>query len=113
MSRSTDGALHPTADTFEAEVMRSEVPVLVDFWAPWCPPCMMLKPEMQKLAVELAGRARVAFVNVDEEPELAEAFGVRSIPTIVTIKGGRLVDTMIGLAPRASILARLGKHLGV
>lgn len=63
--------LHPTAETFDEEVLQSSQPVLVDFWASWCPPCMMLKPEVERLATELSGRAKVAFINVDEEPTLA------------------------------------------
>lgn len=105
-------ALHPTAETFDQEVLRSEQPVLVDFWAPWCPPCMMLKPEVERLAADLAGRAKVAFINVDEEPELAGMFGVSSIPALMIVKNGRRVDAWTGYAPRAAMLGRIEKHLG-
>ena len=66
--------LHPTAETFDEEVLQSDVPVLVDFWAPWCPPCMMLKPELERLAADLGERAKIALINVEEEPELAGMF---------------------------------------
>ena len=104
--------LHPTADTFAEEVLQSDQPVLVDFWAPWCPPCMMLKPEVERLAAELIGRAKVAFINVDEQPELAGMFEVSSIPALMLVKNGRRVDAWTGCAPRAAMLARIEKHLG-
>ncbi len=103
--------LHPTASTFDREVLQSPVPVLVDFWAPWCPPCMMLKPEVERLASELGDRAKVAFVNVDEEPELAARFGVTSIPALFVVKNGRRADAWTGYAPRSAMVARLEKHL--
>jgi thioredoxin 1 len=103
--------LHPTAETFNEEVLQSHQPVLVDFWAPWCPSCMMLKPEMERLAIDLNGRAKVAFVNVDEEPELASLLCVSSIPALIIMKDGRRVDAWTGYAPRAAILARIEKHL--
>lgn len=111
MKRESAVTLHPTIGSFDEEVLKSDQPVLVDFWAPWCPPCLMLKPELERLAAELGGRAKVAFVNVDEEPELAAAFGVSSIPALVLIDGGRSVDAWAGYAPRASIRARIEKHL--
>lgn len=85
--------------------------MLVDFWAPWCPPCMMLKPEVERLASDLNGRAKIAFINIDEEPELADLFKVRSIPALMIIKDGRRVDAWVGCTPRASMLARVQKHL--
>ncbi len=107
----TAPTLHPTTRSFAKEVLESDRPVLVDFWAPWCPPCRMLKPEVERLAAELEGRARVAFVNVDEEPQLAEMFGVTSIPALVIVKGGRPVDAWTGYAPRDAVRARVEKHL--
>ncbi len=103
--------LHPTAETFDEEVLQSDVPVLVDFWAPWCPPCMMLKPELERLALDLGGRAKIALVNVDEEPELAGMFDVSSIPALMIVKKGRRVDAWTGYAPRAAMLVRIEKHL--
>lgn len=107
----TQASLHPTAETFDEEVLQSDVPVLVDFWAPWCPPCMMLKPELEQLAADLGGRARIALINVDEEPELADMFDVSSIPALMIVKQGRRVDAWTGYAPRPVILERIEKHL--
>ena len=111
--RRTPGSspLHPTAASFEDQVIRSARPVLVDFWAPWCPPCVMLKPEVERLAEVLRGRAKVAFVNVDEEPELASMFDVTGIPAMMVFKKGRRVDAWTGFVPGSAILARLERHL--
>lgn len=103
--------LHPTAETFDEEVLKSDVPVLVDFWAPWCPPCMMLKPELERLATDLGGRAKIALINVDEEPELAGMFDVSSIPALMIVKKGRRVDAWTGYSPRSAMLDRIEKHL--
>ncbi len=98
-----------TDQNFDALVSESSVPLVVDFWAPWCPPCQMLKPVLKDLAHELAGRAGVVFVNVDEQPGLAARFGVRSIPAVMIVKGGEIVDSWVGYSPRETILARLAK----
>jgi len=111
MKESVSAAIHPTAASFDDEVLGSGVPVLVDFWATWCPPCQLLKPEVERLAAELHGRARVALVNVDQEPELAARFGVSSIPFLMIIKDGQRVDTWTGYSPRGTILARIEPHL--
>ncbi|MFO0829416.1 MAG: thioredoxin domain-containing protein [Phycisphaerales bacterium] len=99
--------LHPTARTFEHDVLHSSQPVLVDFWAPWCSPCRMQKPEIERLVGELEGHARIAFVNVDEEPELARQFNVRGIPALMIVKGGRVVDAWTGYTTRPALMARL------
>lgn len=111
MSGPTGNVLYPSLDSFQADVMSSGLPTLVDFWAPWCPPCLMLKPELERLAPELAGRANLAFVNVDEQPGLAEAFRVSSIPALFVLKGGRVVDSWTGYQSRHSVLGRLRPHL--
>lgn len=103
--------VQPSESSFQSQVLDSPLPTLVDFWAPWCPPCRMLKPELERLAPDLAGRANVAFVNVDEHPQLAEAFRVSGIPAVFIVKGGKVVDAWTGYAPRATILARLEPHL--
>ncbi len=103
--------LHPTVETFDQEVLHSDVPVLVDFWAPWCPPCMMLKPEVERLAEDLRGRAKIALVNVDEEPELAGMFDVSSVPALMIVKKGRRVDAWTGYSPRSAMLRRIEVHL--
>ena len=107
----TQASLYPTAETFNEEVFQSDVPVLVDFWAAWCPPCMMLKPELEQLAADLGGRAKIALINVDEEPELADMFDVSSIPALMIVKKGRGVDAWTGYAPRPVILERIERHL--
>ena len=108
MNRTSPHApLHPTAETFDKEVLQSDVPVLVDFWAPWCPPCRLLKPELEHLAAEFNGSARVAFVNVDEQPQIASMYSVSSIPALAVMKGGKVVDSWTGYLPRAAILARM------
>ncbi|MCE7972790.1 MAG: thioredoxin [Leptolyngbya sp. PLA1] len=112
MSGPTHNVLHPSLESFETDVMASSLPTLLDFWAPWCPPCLMLKPELERLAPELAGRANVAFVNVDEHPGLAEAFRVSSIPAVFVLKGGRVVDSWTGYQSRRSVLGRLQPHMG-
>ena len=109
MSASTQSGnvLHPTADTFDAEVFESDIPVLVDFWAPWCPPCRMLKPTVEKLAGDMAGQVRMAFVNVDDHPALAERFGVTSIPALMIVKDGEIVDAFTGMLPEETLRERI------
>jgi thioredoxin len=96
-----------TDATFAAEVERSPVPVLVDAWAPWCGPCRAIAPAIEQLAAELAGRIRVAKLNVDENPATAGRFDVRSIPTMLVMVGGREVDRIVGAQPKAAIKERL------
>ena len=96
-----------TKNNFDAEVLRSEIPVLVDFWATWCGPCRMLAPVIGEIAEEYAGTVKVGKVNVDEEPELAMQFRVDSIPTVMLFKEGRLVNTTVGFRPKEQIAAML------
>jgi thioredoxin 2 len=93
--------------TFADEVERSPLPVLLDLWAPWCGPCRMVGPTVDQLAVELAGRVRVAKMNVDDNPATSARFGIRSIPTLLVFKDGREVDRIVGVQPKAAIAARL------
>ena len=92
-----------TKNNFEAEVLRSDKPVLIDFWASWCDPCRMMSPIVDEIAAE-RGDIKVGKVNVDEESELAGAFNVMSIPTLVVIKDGKVVNGAVGVRPKAEIL---------
>jgi thioredoxin 2 len=96
-----------TDATFANEVERSPVPVLVDLWAPWCGPCRMLTPIMEQLAAELAGRVRIAKLNVDENPQTSSRFGVQSIPTMLIFKDGQMIERMVGAMPKAEIMRHL------
>lgn len=99
-------AININKDNFRNEVLNSEMPVLLDFWAPWCGPCRMVSPIVDEIATE-RGDIKVGKVNVDEERELAGQFGVMSIPTLVVIKGGKVVNQMVGARPKSQILAML------
>ena len=99
-------AININKNNFRNEVLNSEKPVLLDFWAPWCGPCRMVSPIVDEIASE-RGDIKVGKVNVDEQPELAAQFGVMSIPTLVVMKGGKVVNQMVGARPKAQILAML------
>lgn len=101
-----------TDATFASAVEASPLPVLVDAWAPWCGPCRTIAPAIDELAVELAGRVRVAKLNVDENPHTATRFNLRSIPTLLVIKGGREVGRIVGAQPKAEIARQLARALG-
>ena len=92
-----------TEQNFEQEVLQSDKPVLVDFWAPWCGPCRMLAPTVEQIAHEYEGKAKVCKVNVDDEPGLAQRFGIVSIPTVLVFKNGELTNTVVGLQPKAAL----------
>ena len=106
------GALHLDAKNFDAEVVKSTTPVLVDFWAEWCGPCKMIAPVIEELSSELQGKMKVGKVNVDEEQDLAGQFNVMSIPTLLVFKGGKPVDQIVGAMPKDRLLAKLNPHLG-
>ncbi len=97
--------VHVTRDTFQAEVLDSDLPVVVDLWAPWCGPCRALGPVLEELAEEYAGKVKVVKINTDEEPELAGAFQVRSIPMVAALRGNKVVDVQVGFGGRAPLQA--------
>lgn len=97
-----------TTETFKKEVLESDIPVIVDFWAQWCRPCLMLAPVLEEIATDLAGKVKVAKVNVDEEGYLANQFRVSSIPTVYLFENGQVKNQIVGLMRKEDLLKRLG-----
>ncbi len=102
--------IHVTDDEFEEQVLQSEMPVVVDFWAPWCMPCRMVAPTLEKLAAEYDGRALIAKVNTDENTRWAIEHGVQGIPTLLFVKDGQVIDRIVGVVPADQIRQQL-EHL--
>jgi len=100
-----------TDETFEAEVIQAELPVLTDFWANWCAPCHMIAPVLEEIAAEYAGRLKVAKLDLDSNPGTAIQFGVRSIPTLILFKSGQAVERLVGAMPKRTLLAKITPHL--
>lgn len=97
---------------FEAEVLKSSLPVLVDFWAPWCGPCKAIAPVVEELAAEYDGKLKVAKLNVDNNPGTASRYGVRGIPTLLILKGGAVKEQIVGAAPKAKLVQAIGNVIG-
>jgi thioredoxin 1 len=100
-------AMAVTDDSFQSEVLQAGQPVVVDFWAEWCGPCKLVAPVLDELAGEYDGKVKIAKLNVDENPAMAGEYGVRSIPTLLFFKGGKIVDQVIGAASKADLKKRL------
>lgn len=106
----SEGIVNLTDDGFEAEVLKAELPTLVDFWAPWCGPCRALTPVIEAAATDYAGKAQVCKMNIDENPKTPSNYEVKAIPTILIFKGGEVVEQMVGLVSKAKLDEALAKH---
>ena len=100
-----------TDSSFKQEVLESDVPVLVDFWAPWCGPCRMVAPVVEEIAGQYEGLIKVVKVNTDENPNVASQYGIRSIPTLMIFKGGQRVDMVVGAVPKTTLANTIEKYL--
>lgn len=105
-------ALEVNENNFDVEVTNSQTPVLVDFWASWCMPCRMLAPVVDQIAAEFDSKVKVVKVNVDNNQALAAKYGVRGIPTLITLKNGEVVDRMVGVQPKTTISSKLNDIIG-
>ncbi len=104
-------AINFTTSNFQEVVLNSDKPVLVDFWAEWCGPCKMIGPLIEELSTEMDGQAVIGKLNVDENPDVAATYGIRSIPTLLIFKGGEIVDKIVGAVPKASIAQKITAQL--
>lgn len=103
--------LEITDDNFSDEVLKSDIPVLIDFWAPWCGPCRMIAPIVEELSTEYDGKIKVVKLNVDENGPIAQNYGIRSIPTLLVIKEGDVVEQIIGAVSKSALVDKVSKHI--
>jgi thioredoxin 1 len=108
---STENTVHISDENWQGEVIESDIPVLVDFWAEWCGPCKAISPILDELATELDGKLKIAKVNVDDNQALAGQFGIRSIPTLLIMKDGAVAEQMVGAMSKADLEEKLSGHL--
>lgn len=104
-------AVQVTDASFKQDVLESDIPVLVDFWAPWCGPCRMVAPVVDEIAQQYDGKVKVVKLNTDENPQIASQYGIRSIPTLMIFKGGQRVDMVVGAVPKTTLANTLEKYL--
>ena len=107
----SENVFEATDASFDADVLQADLPVLVDFWAPWCGPCKMITPVLEELAAEFAGKLKVVKVNVDDNQETPAKYGVRGIPNLILFKGGNPVANKVGAAPKSELAAMVEEHL--
>ncbi len=100
-----------TNDNFQSEVLESTTPVVVDFWAEWCGPCKMIAPSLEEISNEMCDKVKIAKLNIDENPDLAAQFGVRSIPTLAMFKGGEVSDIKVGALPKTGLSSWIGEAI--
>lgn len=105
------GTITTTDASYEADVLQSDVPVLVDFWAPWCGPCRAVAPVLEEIAKDHEGKIRIVKLNTDENPEVTRRYGITSIPTMHLVVGGEIIKTMVGAMPKPKLLRELGSVL--
>ncbi len=106
-----DAPVHVDKHSFHQVVLQSSLPVVVDFWAPWCAPCRLIAPHLDALAKELSGKIVIAKLNTDEDPELAGTYQVSGIPTLMVFKGGEVVERLVGALPKEALKQKLSRHL--
>ena len=107
----SDAILTGTDANFQAEVIKSDLPVLVDFWAPWCGPCLMIAPVVEELAEAHKGKLKVVKMNVDENGQTPQTYGIMAIPTMILFKGGELKEKLVGALPKAKLTEAIAKHI--
>jgi thioredoxin 1 len=104
-----ENLLHLSDEKFDEEVLQSDLPVLVDFWAPWCGPCLAIAPSVEELAKEYSGKIKVGKMNVDENPQIPSTYGIRGIPTLILFKGGKAINQVVGAVPKSQLKAMIDK----
>jgi thioredoxin 1 len=106
-----ENLLHLSDEKFDEEVLQSDLPVLVDFWAPWCGPCLAIAPSVEELAKEYSGKIKMGKMNVDENPQIPSTYGIRGIPTLILFKGGKAINQVVGAVPKSQLKVMIDKSI--